>query len=83
MNRMRLGIAWIVALALPALPALLGGCVSGVPGDCGECVRAVKCVEKCGGEVVQSGCCPCPDGTFDDFECNAGSGGGGGTGGGK
>ncbi len=33
------------------------------------CVRAVQCVSACGGAVVQSGCCPCPAGTFDDLVC--------------
>ncbi len=33
-----------------------------VLGAKGECVRAVDCVRECGGDVVQSGCCPCPDG---------------------
>lgn len=39
--------------------------------DCATtpCVRAVRCVSACGGAVVQSGCCPCPAGTFDDLVC--------------
>lgn len=41
----------------------------GSGGDCGECFRAVNCVKECGGEVLQSGCCPCPPGTFDDISC--------------
>jgi hypothetical protein len=49
-----------------AAPARDGGAA-----DCGvsECVRAVECVSACGGPVVQSGCCPCPTGTFDDLLC--------------
>ncbi len=35
------------------------------------CLRAVECVSECGGKVVQSGCCPCPEGTFDSIECNS------------
>jgi hypothetical protein len=38
-------------------------------GGCGECFRAIQCVKMCGGPVVQSGCCPCPAGTFDDITC--------------
>lgn len=54
------------------------GGTGGVGGlsDCGECFRAIDCVETCGGEVLQSGCCPCPEGTFDDIECSADGGGG-------
>jgi hypothetical protein len=33
------------------------------------CFRAVRCVSACGGAEVQSGCCPCPAGTFDDLVC--------------
>lgn len=55
-----------------------GGGTAGAGGvpDCGECFRAIDCVETCGGEVLQSGCCPCPEGTFDDLECSADGGGG-------
>jgi hypothetical protein len=45
-----------------------------------RCLRAIECVERCGGPVLQSSCCPCPSGTFDSFEC--GVGGAPGTGGG-
>lgn len=48
--------------------------------DCGECFRAVECVEMCGGEVLQSGCCACPSGTFDNIDCPS-AGGAGGAGG--
>jgi hypothetical protein len=34
-----------------------------------QCFRAIECVETCGGKVIQSGCCPCPRGTFDSIEC--------------
>jgi len=39
--------------------------------DCAniQCLRAIECVASCGGEVVQSGCCPCPAGTLDSIEC--------------
>ena len=43
---------------------------TGSGGDCGECFRAVNCVKVCGGTVLQSGCCPCPEGTFDDLVCS-------------
>jgi hypothetical protein len=39
-----------------------------------ECYRAINCVEECGGRVIQSSCCACPAGTFDDIDCDAGSG---------
>jgi len=39
-----------------------------------ECFRAVQCVVECGGEVLQSGCCPCPAGTFDSIVCGTGDG---------
>lgn len=38
-------------------------------GDCGECFRPITCVKECGGEVLQSGCCPCPSGTMDEMNC--------------
>lgn len=34
-----------------------------------QCIRAVECVTSCGGEVISSGCCPCPPGSFDSIEC--------------
>ncbi len=42
-----------------------------------ECFRAVECVERCGGPVVQSSCCPCPSGLLDELvDCpSTGSGG--------
>lgn len=33
------------------------------------CIRAIRCVERCGGPIVQSGCNACPGGTFDDLMC--------------
>lgn len=45
-------------------PALLGGC----PGNV-MCIRAIRCVQVCGGPVLSSGCGPCGAGTFDDFRC--------------
>jgi hypothetical protein len=61
-----------------------GGAVSsggkdggGGAGDCTtiQCIRAIECVEECGGPVMSSGCCPCPGGTFDQIECMTGEGG--------
>jgi hypothetical protein len=72
------GLAVVMAAVL-----LIHGCSEEEPGDdCGQCARAIDCVEYCGGPVLQSGCCPCPSGTFDDWQCrdagsDAGSGGGG------
>jgi hypothetical protein len=38
-----------------------------------QCLRAVNCAKECDGEIVQSGCCPCPEGTIDvDVECPRG-----------
>jgi hypothetical protein len=47
-----------------------------VPTDCRDiqCFRAINCVKECGGPVVQSGCCPCPAGTFDDISCRIDAG---------
>jgi hypothetical protein len=44
--------------------------------DCktASCVRAVDCVKKCGGPVVQTGCCPCPAGTVDSLDCPSDAG---------
>ncbi len=42
-----------------------------------ECLRAVSCVSACHSPPVQVGCCPCPEGTFDDLSCSTGEGGGG------
>lgn len=36
-----------------------------------QCLRAVNCAASCDGEIVQSGCCPCPEGMVDvEIECN-------------
>jgi hypothetical protein len=37
------------------------------------CFRPVDCVATCGGEVLQTGCCPCPEGSFDSIECTVSS----------
>lgn len=35
-----------------------------------QCLRAVNCAASCDGEIVQSGCCPCPDGMVDvEIDC--------------
>ena len=63
-----------------SLPALFTGCSSTTPPPAScpeECLRAVSCVEACGDEPVQSGCCPCPEGTFDDNTCDKDAGDGG------
>jgi hypothetical protein len=62
---------------------LLAGCGNAPPEPSGavgggpqctipECFRAVVCVAECGGPVLQSGCCPCPEGSFDDITCPSG-----------
>ena len=54
---------------------LLGGCGSEEPpaSDCGisECLRNIECVAECGGPVLSSGCCACPEGSFDSILCSA------------
>jgi hypothetical protein len=55
---------------LPPAEATARGKGCGIP----ECFRAVLCVAECGGEVLQSGCCPCPEGTFDSIVCGSGGG---------
>lgn len=57
----------VVSLPFASL-ALLAGC-----GPV-ECFRAIRCVESCGGPVLQSGCSPCPAGTFDDLVCRGDAG---------
>mgnify|MGYP001602925420 CR=1 FL=1 len=49
-------------LAVLALP--------GCPGR--ECLRAVRCVQVCGGPLLSSGCGACAAGTFDDLDCRDG-----------
>lgn len=68
------GLASSVALGFAIL---FGGCKD----ECQEveCIRGVICVEECGGKVVSSGCCPCPEGTIDSIACEGGTGGGGGS----
>ncbi len=69
--RARLRLArWLTFAAGLFVAALAPSCgVGGTGDDCGQCLRAVTCVKECGGMVVQSGCCPCPEGTFDDISC--------------
>ena len=46
------------------------------PVDCEQiqCLRAITCAASCDGEVVQAGCCPCPEGLIDTFvECPSGT----------
>lgn len=45
-----------------------------------QCIRAIECVESCDGPVLKASCCPCDEGTFDNIECSAATGGSGGTG---
>lgn len=53
------------------------GCEGKSPETCviEECYRSVSCVEECGGPVIQSSCCSCPEGSFDDLECPPAGGG--------
>lgn len=66
--------------ALSSVIVACGGSSTGGGGGsdgCGECFRAVSCVKACGEEPVQVGCCGCPEGTFDDWQCGSDAGGGG------
>lgn len=64
-----------VFLAATALGLVLAGtgCAETSSEACAivECYRAVSCVEECGGPVIQSSCCACPEGSFDDIECGS------------
>lgn len=74
------------ALLLAAMAALSGcgsadppGATGGTGGtsrppkcDIPECFRAVQCVAECGGPVLSSSCCPCPEGTIDSIQCASG-----------
>jgi hypothetical protein len=87
-------VAFIAAASTFALAIAFAACGSGGSGgsggsttsetggaggaDCGECFRAIYCVTACGEEPVQAGCCPCPEGTFDDIVCEADAGSDGG-----
>lgn len=65
-----------LASLLAVVQATFAAC--GSSDECGgECFRAVSCVAACGEEPVQVGCCPCPQGTFDDLQCTADAGDGG------
>lgn len=68
----RVLLAAVVGLVLAG-----AGCEGKSPEVCAieECYRLVSCVEECGGPVIQSGCCPCPKGSFDDIECPSAAGG--------
>jgi len=45
-----------------------------------DCLRAYECVEECGDEPFNNGCCPCPEGTFDSIVCGTGGASTGGVG---
>lgn len=67
------------SLAAAAAGLMLAGtgCDGSPPQDCliPECYRPINCVEECGGPVIQSSCCACPEGTFDDIDCASETGG--------
>ncbi len=54
----------IVSLAAAVAVAGFAGCLPPV-----QCIRAIECVQTCGGPVLQSGCAACPSGTFDNWVC--------------
>lgn len=43
-----------------------------------ECFRPYVCLDKCGGNIVSNGCCPCAAPAIDELRCKDGSGGQGG-----
>ena len=48
----------------------VGECEAQVNCEEIQCFRALRGAASCGGEVVQEGCCSCPEGTIDvDIEC--------------
>jgi len=60
--------SFTVALGLATCVFLLAcGSDAPSPPDCVEveCVRPYICVESCGGPVLSSGCCECPEGQID------------------
>lgn len=64
-----------------------GAGIVGVFCETASCARVFQCVPYCGGPVVNSGCCPCGPGTFDEtiVDCawpgDSGAGGTSGAGG--
>lgn len=50
------------------------GCVKVPTCNITTCFRAIDCVNRCGGPVIQSGCCACPSPSFDDIVCRQDSG---------
>jgi hypothetical protein len=70
MNRQREIVAAAAVLAFVWI-AFAPGCKE----ECGEgtCFQQTECVETCGGEIVQTGCCACPEGTVDRAKCPGGS----------
>jgi hypothetical protein len=47
-----------------------GGATCNIP----ECLRANVCLDKCGGNVLSSGCCTCPASTVEESSCTAAGG---------
>jgi hypothetical protein len=47
-----------------------GGTGKGGSSSCPpECFAPYECVNECGQEPFNNGCCPCPDGTIDAYQC--------------
>jgi len=64
-------VASMRSFALVVSASSIALLVAGCPVTC---IRAINCVETCGGPVLQSGCSACPAGTFDDLMCRPDSG---------
>jgi hypothetical protein len=66
-----MGKSFSVAATLTGLLLAAAGCGETKSGACPieECYRLITCVEECGGPVIQSSCCACPEGSFDDIGC--------------
>ena len=67
-----MGRSFFLATALTGLLLPGTGCGESKSGACPieECYRLIRCVEECGGPVIQSSCCACPEGSFDAVSCS-------------
>jgi hypothetical protein len=76
-EEIRMGKSFFLVAIAAGLMLAGTGCDDSGPEGCPieECYRAIHCVEECGGPVIQSSCCACPAGSFDDIGCDSEGGG--------